>query len=547
MPPEETPADGSPAARLQRLVEANRSIVAELSLDGVLRRVVESARSVVGARYAALGVLGADGALEQFVHDGMDAETVYAIGDLPKGRGLLGAVTESGTTIRLASVGDDARSSGVPLEHPPLTSFLGVPIRTGQTVFGNLYLTNPTRHAEFTIEDENLVRSLATTAGAAIANARLFTEALQRQDWLRVSSEVSQRLMAEDEDSVSMLAGLAESALRIARADGVLITLPVSRAPRTLEIVATSGTGLDEYRGVRFDGAGSLVWQAMQLGRPMVVQDVHEQLKQVPHLPLPPSINHAMVFPLLGKDTVRGAITVGRTSDIPFTENDRELAEAFAAQATVALEVADARADQERIAMLEERARMAHNLHDNVVQRLFAAGLTIQGAAGLSDDPAVREQLASAVENLDETIRTLRSSIFDIKQDTTAVAPLAGAILAVVVEMTAALGFTPVLELTGAVDSVTDPHLTAEAASALRTALTEVARHAGATRARVDVDCDGLSLTLVVTDDGGVPSDSRPQEGLDELQRRAEDRSGALAITSLGEGGQQLFWSVPLI
>ncbi|WP_375429716.1 GAF domain-containing protein [uncultured Friedmanniella sp.] len=545
MPPEETRPDGGPAARLERLVEANRLIMAELSLDGVLRRVVESARAIVSAQYAALGVVGYDGGLEQFVHSGMDRETVLAIGDLPKGRGLLGAVTDTGSTVRLESVAADGRSSGVPLDHPALTSFLGVPIRTAAGVYGNLYLANPVGRPAFSTEDENLIRSLASTAGTAVTNAQNYTEALQRHEWLRVSSEVSQRLMAEDEDTASMLAGLARSAQQIARAAGVLITLPVVRTPRTLEIVATSGEGVEQYRGIRFDASGSLSWQAMQLGEPLVVQDVHAYLKEAPHLPLPMPINHVMVVPLLGRDTVRGTVTVGRTKDWPFTENDKELAQAFAVQATLTLEMADARADQQRIAMLEERARMAHNLHDNVVQRLFAAGLTIQGASGLSTDPAVRQQLATAVENLDETIRTLRTSIFDIEPSVDAVPPLAGRILAVVVEMTAMLGFTPVLEVTGSVELVTDPELTSDVEAALRAALIEVAQHANATSVRVDVDVDGLMLTLIVTDNGSTPLASRPSPGLDELQRRAEERSGALALSDIG-GGAQLFWSVPL-
>lgn len=545
MPPEETRPDGGPAARLERLVEANRLIMAELSLDGVLRRVVESARAIVSAQYAALGVVGYDGGLEQFVHSGMDRETVLAIGDLPKGRGLLGAVTDTGSTVRLESVAADGRSSGVPLDHPALTSFLGVPIRTAAGVYGNLYLANPVGRQAFSTEDENLIRSLASTAGTAVTNAQNYTEALQRHEWLRVSSEVSQRLMAEDEDTASMLAGLARSAQQIARAAGVLITLPVVRTPRTLEIVATSGEGVEQYRGIRFDASGSLSWQAMQLGEPLVVQDVHAYLKEAPHLPLPMPINHVMVVPLLGRDTVRGTVTVGRTKDWPFTENDKELAQAFAVQATLTLEMADARADQQRIAMLEERARMAHNLHDNVVQRLFAAGLTIQGASGLSTDPAVRQQLATAVENLDETIRTLRTSIFDIEPSVDAVPPLAGRILAVVVEMTAMLGFTPVLEVTGSVELVTDPELTSDVEAALRAALIEVAQHANATSVRVDVDVDGLMLTLIVTDNGSTPLASRPSPGLDELQRRAEKRSGALALSDIG-GGAQLFWSVPL-
>lgn len=546
VPHDETTAERHETVRLQRLVEFNRSIVAELSLGMVLRRVVEAARSLVNAQFAAVGVLGLDGGIEQFIHEGMDPDTVLAIGDLPKGRGLLGAVTETATPLRLASVAADPRSSGVPLEHPPLTAFVGLPLWAGGTLYGSLYLANPQDHAEFTVEDENLLRSLATTAGVAIGNARLHTEALQRHEWLQVSSEVSHRLMAEDEDSISMLSDLAQSAQRVARADGVVVVLPVARTPRTLEIVATSGDGVEELRGARFDATGSIAWEAMQLGRPLVVKDIHERLKSSTHLPLPMAINHVMVFPLLGKDTVRGAITVGRTADVPFSKGDLEVAESFATQATLALEMVDARADQQRIAGLEERARAAHNLHDNVVQRLFAAGLTIQGAASLSDDPAVRSQLATAVQNLDETIRTLRTAIFDIQQDTTAAAPFPSRILGVVVEMTASLRFTPVLELTGSVEHVTDEGLAAEAEDALRAALGEVARHAEATRAKVEVSCDGLALTLAVSDDGSVPLADRPHEGLEHLQRRAEERSGAMAVTDREDGGVQLFWTVPL-
>jgi GAF domain-containing protein len=547
VPHDETTAECRESVRLQRLVELNRSIVAELSLATVLRRVVEAARTLVDARLAALGVLGPGGGIEQYIHDGMDADTVLAIGDLPKGRGLLGAVTEAATPIRLASVTADPRSFGVPLEHPPLTAFIGVPLSADSVPFGNLYVANPRYRSEFTVEDENLLRSLATTAGVAIGNARLHTEALQRHEWLQVSSEVSRRLMAEDEDSIAMLTDLARSAQRVARADGVVITLPVARTPRTLEIVATSGEGVEELLGARFDAAGSIAWEAMQLGRPLVVHDVHDRFKGSTHLPLPIAINHVMVFPLIGKDTVRGAITVGRTADVPFSAADLEVAEAFAAQATQALEIVDARADQQRIAVLEERSREAHNLHDDVVQRLFAAGLTIQGAASLSDDPAVRSQLGTAVQALDETIRSLRTAIFDIRQDTTAVAPFASRILGVVVEMTASLGFTPVLELTGSVEQVPDEELPAAAEDALRAALGEVARHARATRVKVEVSYDGLGLTLVVTDDGSVPLADRPRQGLEDLRRRVAERSGVMVATDQDDGGVTLSWTIPLI
>lgn len=538
--------DGARAAvRLRRLVEANRSIVAELTVSQVLRRVVDAARDLLDARYAALGVLGADGGIETFLHSGMDAATVRLIGELPKGRGLLGALSEVQHPIRLAALAEDTRSSGVPLEHPALGPFLGVPVRTGSGVYANLWVANPESGEEFDPEDEALLRSLSSTAGVAIANATLYSEALQRHEWLRVSSEVSQRLLDEDEDSAIMLGELARSAQQVARADGVLIAVPVPRVLHTLEVVATSGVGVEEFLGTRFDATDSISWRCMELGRPLVVQDVHERLKNAQQVPLPMPINHVMVFPLLGKDTVRGTITVGRTADIPFTEADLELAEAFAVQATLALEMSDARADQSRIALLEERSRAAHSLHDNVVQRLFAAGLTIQGAASLSTEPAVREQISQAVANLDETIRTLRSSIFDLHQDTTPAGALPSRMLAVVVELTATLGFTPVLELDGRVDDVED-ELVAEVERTVRLALREVAQHAEASAARIQLDVDGRVVTLVLTDDGPVALEDRPGEALEALRGRAEERDGAMAVADLDDGGVQLFWTVPL-
>lgn len=504
--------------RLQRLLEANRLIVAELSLDGVLARLVETARDLIGAQAAAVSLVSPDQETRASAHVGLDNLVAAA---------LLG-------------------SDGQLVEHPGVTGILVVPISPDGDSSGQLFLVNPSGPGGFSAADETLARSLADTAAVAVTNAKLYGSALQRQEWLRISSEVSQRLLTDEDDDAAMLADLAASALRVAGADGVIITLPVPGAPGTLEIAATSGDGLDPLRGIRFEGEGSLAWTAMQGDQPLVVRDLQDGFENAWNLPLPGQVSHVMVFPLLGKDTARGAITVGRVSDTPFTTSDLELVEAFAIQTALGLEMADARADQQRIALLEERARIARNLQDNVLQRLFAAGLTIQSAAGKTEDPTLRAQLASTVGNLDETIRSLRSSIFDLNQPETAPGPFPTRMLAVVVELTAVLGFTPALQLEGPVESVVDSELVAEVEAALREALTEVAHHSGATSASVQFEVDQHALTLTVSDNGFIPVPSRPRRGLDRLQQRAEARDGSLAVDDLPDGGLDLRWSVPL-
>ena len=185
--------------RLQRLLDANRTIVRQLSLPAILRQIVQSAGETAGAQYAALGVIGSDGLLEEFIHVGMDDTTVAAIGDLPKGRGLLGVLIEHPEPIRLPHITDDSRSSGFPPGHPPMATFLGVPIRNRNRVFGNLYLTNRLDGNDFTAEDEELISALAATASIAIENARLYEESRQRQEWLRASGDVSRNLLLSDD------------------------------------------------------------------------------------------------------------------------------------------------------------------------------------------------------------------------------------------------------------------------------------------------------------------------------------------------------------
>lgn len=530
--------------RFRRLVEINRLIVAELSLDALLRRVLESSTDLVGARHGALLVHGVNGTIEHFLHCGMDEATVAGIAAMPRGLGLLGAVGKQ--PLRIVSAASDHRAAGLPAGHPPITAFLGVPIESADSVYGTLYLTNPLGAEEFTSEDEDLLRALAATAGIAIQNVRLYEEARQRHDWLQVSSQVSTRLLAEKGDTASSLRELAAAARQLARADCVLVVLPVVDEPEMLEVSFTDGALVDHLLGVRYGVQNSVAWRAMQEGRGQVVHDLHDRVGKFASVPAPVPVDHAMVFPLQGSGSARGAVIVGRSEHGPFTAADLQMAEAFAAQVALAMEVTDARQDRERVALLEERARIAQELNDQVVQRLFAAGLSVQAAATVAPDAASRSRLTTTVTSLDETIRSIRSSIFDLREQPTNLASLRTRVLAVVIEHTNALGETPVVTIEARLEGLVDADLVDDVEAVLHQALTGLAPLSGTTPVSVEVASSGADLEVVVTDHGQGEGRFPRRSAFRSLRRRAERRGGRLVMAMADGGGLRLLWSAPL-
>ena len=531
--------------RLRRLLHANRSIVQELSLPAVLHRIVETARDVAGARYAALGVIGADGLLEQFLHVGLDDDAVQAIGELPKGRGVLGALIEDPKPIRLTRIADDPRSSGFPDHHPAMTTFLGVPIRSRDAVFGNLYLTDRIDGSPFTAEDEELVLALAATAGVAIENARLYEESRRRQEWLRASGEISRQLLDPEADYSDTLHRIATSVKRLASADVVTLVRPTEDDPNQFEVVVATGVAERDLIGLRYPKGDSIAWQAMQQGHGVRVEAVDQQPDIYLHLRPYVPVSQAMALPLRGEIGPRGAIVAGRIiPHAPFTDADLDMAEAFAGQAAIALELSDARADQQRLGVLEDRDRIARDLHDHVIQRLFAAGLSLQSIAATVDDEAVDQRLTRTVEQLDDTIRQIRTTIFALQEDSSR--SLRGTALAVVDQLAALLPVRPDVQLVGPLDTIADETIIADVEAVLRESLTNVAKHARAAQIRVYVQADGQHLALTVIDNGiGLGATTR-RSGLANLSRRAERHGGHLDVGNSPEGGLRLQWSIPL-
>ena len=308
--------------------------------------------------------------LEEFVRIGLDDETVARIGRLPEGKGLLGALIDDPKPIRLDNISADYRSVGFPPGHPPMRTFLGVPIRVRGEVFGNLYLTER-EGGEFTAEDEELVTALAATAGIAIENARLYEQSHRRQEWLQASTRITRQLLsAEGEDPLQLIARQAQ---QIAQADVVTVVLPTPDGERLMVEVA-SGADADQLTALTYPIENTLAGRALKSGRPLLVADVTEDESSPAYPAELGPLGPVMVLPLVGSQRVRGALLVGRFQGRHrFDDADLDMAMTFANHAALALEPADARNDQQRVVLLEDRDRIARDLHDHVIQRLFAA------------------------------------------------------------------------------------------------------------------------------------------------------------------------------
>jgi two-component system, NarL family, sensor histidine kinase DevS len=528
--------------RLRGLLRASQMVTRDLTLPAVLRRIVEAARELVGARYAALGVISPAGGLAEFVHSGMPEGAVERIGHLPAGKGLLGALIEDPRPIRLRRIGEDERSVGFPPGHPPMDSFLGVPIVIRDEVFGNLYLAESTK-GEFSAEDEELTKALAATAAVAIENARLYEAAQSRGEWLQAVAAITRQVLAADPDDASQsLELIAETSLRISRADLVTVVLPAG--PERLAVEVAVGAGAQDLVGSRMPTEGSLSGRVLSTGTALRQSTGEGDSEAITAPGL--DVGAVLAVPLHGSTRVHGVLWAARRRGQPaFGAEEVDMAAGFANQAALAIELAEARAEQQRAVMLDERERIAADLHDHVIQRLFAAGLSLQSTAGTLGPGKPTDRILAAVDDLDATIRQIRTSIFRLQQIPEARARgLRARLLDVATDLTPVLGFEPTLRISGALDVLPDD-VAEDVAAVVRESLSNVARHARAASAEVDVSA-GERLTIEVRDDGvGIGTTDR-RSGLHNLRRRAERHGGTLEIRPREPSGTCLCWSIPL-
>jgi len=533
-------------SRLRGLLRANQLIIGDLTLPAVLRRIVEAARDLVGARYAALGVIAPGGGLMEFVHSGMPADAVEVIGHLPEGKGLLGALIEDPRPIRLRSISDDPRSAGFPPGHPPMHSFLGVPIRVRDEVFGNLYLSESPA-GEFSAEDEELVKALAATAAVAIDNARLYASARLRGEWLQASAAITRQVLATDASATHPLRHIAERTREVSDADLVTVVLP-DPDDEDLRVAVAVGAGSEPLVGVRMPLSGTLSGAVLASGEPMRLAEPRGADGVEPTIVSAGlEVGPVLAVPLHGSARVHGVLWAARAAGrTAFTHDDVEMAASFANQAALAIELAEARAEQHRAAMLDERDRIAADLHDHVIQRLFAAGLSLQGVAAQLGSGRPVERILGIIDDLDTTISQIRTSIFQLQRlPEAAPAGVRARLLDVVAEVRPALGFEPSVRFAGVIEDGLPEDLVDDLEAVLREALTNVARHARARSAEVDVTVAGGTVTLDIRDNGVGIGDTTRSSGLTNLRRRADRHGGSLEITAL-DPGTHLHWSVPV-
>ena len=528
--------------RVHALLEAVVSIGGELELETVLRRIAEAAATLADARYGALGVIGEEGErLVRFVTTGVSEEEIASIGHWPHGRGILGLLIREPRPLRLPDLTEHPDSSGFPANHPPMRTFLGVPIRVRDEVFGNLYLTEKAGGGAFDQDDEVVVTALASAAGVAIENARLYEETRRRERWLDASREISTALLSGT-DPHEVTALVAQRAQEIADAGTALVTLVEGGGTEFL-VEAAHGAGVAELTGMRIPLDRSLAGPVFTEGVTLRLADGGKAAQEA-DVPSRVPMGPLLAVPLGVGASARGVLSVlNPPGGAVFSAATQRLLEAFAGQAAVALELADRRWDAERLTLLEDRDRIARDLHDTVIQRLFATAMGLMATMKITQKREVAVRVQRAVDDLDDTIRQIRSSIFALQGPEEEA--LRTRLHSLVDAATEQLGFAPSVRLDGLLDTEVDEETGEHLLAVVREALSNVARHARASETSVRIDVDD-EVTVLVEDNGvGIPEGGR-RSGLRNICERAEELGGSCTAEPRPGGGTILLWRVPL-
>lgn len=526
--------------RLRALLDAVVGIGSDLDLRSTLQRIVQSACELAGARYGALGVIGSDRMLHDFIVHGISPELHAKIGELPHGRGVLGLLIDDPKPVRMPDITKHPNSYGFPPNHPPMHSFLGVPVRIRDHVWGNLYLAEKQGATEFTEDDEEIVVALAAAAGVAIENARLYALAHRRERWLAAAAEITSVLLGEVRRT-DALTLVARRAREVAEAELALVLLyDEDEAQFTVEVVDGADPVTRELVGAVLPAAETSFAASVTQGR----HDQVDDLAAAAPWPRPVVAGPAVVSPLAAADTLHGVLVIGyRPDHAPAADDDLALLASFAGQAALAMERARGQEERELLVVLEDRERIARDLHDVVIQRLFATGLQLQSGA-MNARPEAAKRINQAVDDLDATIRDIRRTIFELRT------PMSAALRTEIreaIEVAAeSLGYRPDLELIGPIDSAVPDDLRPELTAVLREALSNAVRHAQADRVSVRVRVDSGRVEITVTDDGIGCDPEAARSGLVNLRERAERLGGEFSLRRAEPHGTEVRWSVPL-
>jgi signal transduction histidine kinase len=532
----------------EKLLHVIMGITSDLELDATLERIIRAAIDLTGARYGALGVRDAQGALTSFIHQGIDSKLVEQIGPLPVGKGVLGVPLHDLRALRLENLADHPAAAGFPPGHPPMHAFLGVPIIIRGRVFGSLYMTHDVPSRTFTESDELAARVLASAAAVAIDNAQLFARVRAATKWTQASREITTALLSESLAAEHPLRLIAERARDLTGADQAIVLLPeeVGReeGPAETLIVSTAvGLHSEEVIGQRIPIEGSTSGGVFRTGVPVITESFRHPIQAFTDIGQRPAI----VMPLSSDDVVIGVIAVARhQDDTPFDSSYLDLVNDFARHAAIALSLSSARSRQRELTILADRERIAHDLHDHVIQRLFAAGLDIQGTIARSGAPEINERLARTLDDLQGTIETIRSTIFELQSSPASGMDFRVRLQKIVSDLAGDRDITTSVRVSGPVGGITG-HVAEHAEAVATESISNAVRHSGASHLTVTVDVAD-DLTLVIEDDGhGIPEDNTRSSGLANMRRRADLLGGVCVVTSKPESGTQVRWTVPMV
>jgi signal transduction histidine kinase len=526
--------------RLDGLLDAMLVVTSGLELDQTLRTIVHTAIELVDARYGALGVRGRDHELTEFIYEGIDEEMREQIGHLPEGRGVLGVLIDDPKPIRLDHIAHHAASVGFPANHPPMRTFLGVPVRIRDEVFGNLYLTEKAGGQPFSEDDEVLVQALAAAAGIAIDNARLYERSKTRQSWIEATRDIGTELLSGT-DPATVFRLVADESRQLSGADLTLVAVPADLDEPVgesdeLMVVAAAGEGpgaavealstIDTTIGQVFTQRTPGRFDTLELAR-----DVE---------PTGP----ALVLPLRATDTVAGVLVALRPQGArQFTDEEFDMMTAFADQAAVAWQLATTQRRMRELDVLSDRDRIARDLHDHVIQRLFAVGLALQGTIPRARESEVKQRLIASVDDLQEVIQEIRTAIFDLHGGQSGITRLRQRIDEAVAQF-ANSDLRTTVQFSGPL-SVIDAMLADHAEAVVREAVSNAVRHSKARTLAVSLIVED-DLCIEVTDDGIGIKGEVTGSGLTNLRQRAEDVGGALSLHAVSTGGTTLCWRAPL-
>jgi two-component system, NarL family, sensor histidine kinase DevS len=530
--------------RMDALLGSVLAVSSGLDLDQTLRRIVQAAMDLVDARYGALGIVGAHGELTDFIYVGIDDATRKLIGDLPTGRGVLGVVIEEGKPLRLTDLSHHPASVGFPPHHPPMRAFLGVPLRARDEVFGRLYLTEKRDGGAFTEEDEAVVQALAGAAGIAVDNARLYDDARRRQRWLEASGEVTAQLLGAG-DPTEILRLIAGRAVELSGADYAVIALPedMEVAPEEvtgLKVAVTAGFDSAVIVGRTIPVAGSTAGAVFADHVPRAVPRLRYDVAEGLGVRFGP----ALALPLGSGDDVQGVLLVIRVPDASaFGEHELQVVSSFADQASLALQRAESQAERRELALLADRDRIARDLHDQVIQRLFGIGLALQGTKRRARTPGVAERVQDHIDQLHEVIQDIRTAIFDLQVNEAGAGQVRTRLHRVVTELTQDIPLRTTVRMSGALDTLSG-ELAEHAEAVVREAVSNAVRHASAQDLVVTVSLDD-KLVIDVSDNGvGMPVETA-RSGLHNLRERARAAGGTCDVGPGTGGGTRLVWAAP--